>query len=339
MAVEYKDYYDLLGIDRKASQKDIQKAFRKLAQKWHPDVNKSPNASEKFKEINEAYEVLKDPEKRRLYDSLGHNWQQGQNFRPPPGFDNVHFDFGSSGPSMGQGSGSFSDFFEMLFGAGLGPMGQGGRSAQRSSKTARPRGASSGFSGFQGFSPFGDDLSGGGFSNRRSRKPRDSEAEITVSLEDVYHGANKKMTFETPSGQKTYDVTIPAGISEGAKIRLSGQGAEGGNLLLKVNIAKHPKFEVKKHDLYVEVALAPWEAALGAKVEVATLDGPVMLTIPAGTQSGRRFRLKGKGLPKKKGKSGSLYVTAVIKLPKKLSNEEKKLFEQLAEVSNFNPRN
>ena len=321
MAVKFKDYYELLGVDRKASQKDIQKAFRRLARKWHPDVNKAAEAEARFKELNEAYEVLKDPEKRRLYDSLGPNWQAGQNFRPPPGFDNIHFDFGGGGQG---GGGAFSDFFEMLFGGGLGSM--GGR---------RPR-QQPGFSGFQGFSPFGDSMGGFGgpqAAPRRPQRPKDTEAEITVTLEDVYHGATKKMTLESNRGARTYDVTIPPGISEGAKIRLSGQGAGGGHLLLKVHIAKHKTFELKKHDLYVEVPVAPWEAVLGGKVEVPTLDGTVKMTVPAGTQGGKKLRLKGKGLPQRGGKRGNLFAVLVIQIPKEISEEERKLYEKLAELS------
>lgn len=324
MAVEFKDYYELLGVSRKASQKEIQKAFRALARKWHPDVNKAANAEKKFKEINEAYEVLKDPEKRRLYDSLGPNWQSGQNFRPPPGFENIHFDFGGGGGPGG--GGAFSDFFDMLFGGGLGGMGRGRPKQQQ---------------GFSGFSPFGSSMGGfGGGPGRpqRPQRPKDTEAEITVSLEDVYRGATKTMSLETNRGTRTYDVTIPPGISEGAKIRLSGQGAGGGHLLLKVHIAKHKTFELKKHDLYVEVPVTPWEAVLGGKVEVPTLDGPVKMTVPAGTQGGKKLRLKGKGLPQRGGKKGNLYAVLVIKVPTELSDEERELFEKLASISAFAPR-
>ena len=330
MAVKFKDYYELLGVSRKASQKDIQKAFRALARKWHPDVSKASNAEQKFKEINEAYEVLKDPEKRRLYDSLGPNWQNGQNFRPPPGFDNIHFEFGGGGPGGSGGGGAFSDFFEMLFGGGLGSMGRKPRQQQ-------------GFSGFSGFSPYGasmDGMGGMGGQGRQQRRerPKDTEAEITVSLEDVYRGATKTMSLETNRGTRTYDVTIPPGISEGAKIRLSGQGAGGGHLLLKVHIAKHKVFDVKKHDIYVEVPVTPWEAVLGGKVEVPTLDGPVKMTIPEGTQGGKKLRLKGKGLPQREGKKGNLYAVLVIRVPTKLTDEERKLFEKLASISSFAPR-
>jgi len=329
MPVEFKDYYKILGVDRTATQKDIQKAFRRLARQCHPDVSKDKGATEKFKEINEAYEVLKDPEKRRLYDSLGPNWKAGQQFRPPPGFEGVQFDFGGGGPRPGgMGGGAFSDFFEMLFGGGLGGFGRQRRSA-----------GPSGFSGFQNFSGFdGDPFGGRGRHTGHRPRPRDSEAEVTVTLDDVYHGATKTLTLQSPTGQRTYDVTIPPGITDGAKIRLSNQGDEGGHLLLKVKIASHPTFSVQKHDLTVEVPVTPWEAVLGAKVEVPTLDGPVKLTVPSGAQSGTRLRLKDKGLPVRGGGRGNLYVVVKVVVPPNPTSEELELFSRLAAVSSFDPR-
>jgi len=351
MSVKFQDYYETLGVSRDASQQDIQKAFRKLARKYHPDVNKSPEAEPKFKQINEAYEVLKDPEKRKKYDTLGENWQEGQEFTPPPGWENI-FQFGGgrargARPGAGQrfefrtsGGSGFSDFFDMLFG-----------------------GAASG----------GPDLGGGGFEEFTARGARgargtadrfartgtyampghDQEAEITVTLEDVHRGAKKKFTLQSeeigPDGRprvstKTYDVKIPKGLSDGTRIRLSGQGGAGaggaksGDLYLRVRIQPHPPFERDRHDLTVTVPVTPWEAALGTKVDVPTLDGTVKMTVPAGTQGGQRLRLRGKGLARRDGGQGDLYAKIEIHIPRKLSNKEREHFEALARDSSFDPR-
>ncbi|MEW6299872.1 MAG: DnaJ C-terminal domain-containing protein [Thermodesulfobacteriota bacterium] len=330
MAVKFHDYYETLGVSRTASQEEIQKAYRKLARKYHPDVNKEKGAEEKFKQITEAYEVLKDPEKRKKYDALGPNWREGQDFTPPPGWE--HFEFrefrrapgGASEFDFGgfPGGGGFSDFFEMLFGEGLGGFARGRRTAGPGVREWSMRG-------------------------------QDQEAEITVTLEDAYRGATKTVALQTlesgPDGTvrpkaRQYEVRIPAGVTEGARIRLAGQGGAGvgggqaGDLFLRVHIAPHPVFQLQDHDLLVTVPVAPWEAALGAKIDVPTLDGAVKMTIPPGTQGGQRFRLRGKGLPKERGERGDLYATVQIAVPRTLTAEERELFQKLAHSSSFNPR-
>lgn len=314
--VTFQDYYKILNISRNASEKEIKQAYRKLAKKYHPDVSKDPGAEEKFKQINEAYEVLKDPNTRKRYDSLGANWKTGQNFTPPPGWD-MHFDFG---PGMNSDNfvfgdiSNFSDFFKTIFGS------MGG-SRQRHS----------GFS----FDP-------------RSASPQHSqETNIEISLEDAYFGAKKTIRLQTTPTQlghrvgpsvKTYTVTIPPGVSEGTKIRLAGQGPAKTDIYLKVHILPHHQFLVNKYDLTMDLHLSPWEAALGAKIPVKTLDKTVNVTIPAGIQSGQKLRIRGHGLPNKNKEKGNLFVQIKISVPKSLNDEEKQLFEQLANISSFNPR-
>ena len=311
MAVSYKDYYKLLGVEREAKAEEISKAYKKLARKYHPDLNPGDKqAEEKFKEINEAYEVLKDPEKRQLSDQLGPNWQHGQQFQGEPGYENVHFTF--NGKSF-DGSG-FSDFFETLFG---GAAAGGGRGAN-----------------------FGPDPFGG-FSSR-PRRGRDVEAELPLSLEEASSGGRRTVTLQMPQGPKTLEVNVPAGIREGAKLRLAGQGdpAPGGtpgDLFLRVRYLPHPQFKVEGENLHCDVALAPWEAVLGAKVAVPTLEGQVELNIPAGSSSGRKFRLRGKGLGSGVNR-GDLLARVMIKVPAQLSAEERELWQKLADVSSFKAR-
>lgn len=315
MAVQYKDYYKLLGVERGAAAADISKAYKKLARQYHPDLNPgSKQAEEKFKEINEAYEVLKDPEKRRLYDQLGPNWQHGQQFQGEPGFENVHFTF--NGKNF-DGTG-FSDFFETLFGGGFG--GQAGRG-----------GRAGGF----GPDPFG------GFS-QRARRGRDVEAELALSLEEALRGGPRSVTLSTAHGPKTLQVNVPAGIREGAKLRLAGQGDAGpggtpGDLFLRVRYLPNAVFKVDGDDVHCDISLAPWEAVLGARVEVPTLEGPVELQIPAGSTSGRKFRLRGKGLGAA-GKRGDLLARVMVKVPPRLTDEERGLWEKLAQISAFKAR-
>jgi curved DNA-binding protein len=322
MTVQYKDYYKTLGVSRDASQQDIQRAYRKLARKFHPDLNKSPDAEQKFKEVNEAYEVLKDREKRKKYDQLGPRWKEGQDFRPPPGWEDVQFQYGSGvgggGAFWGGGEGGFSDFFETLFGGAFRQAG-GGQA---------------------GRGPF-----------VRQQPGADYEATLVISLEDAYRGGTRAVTLESqapgPGGtkeQKRYDVKIPRGVLPGQKIRLAGQGGQGmsggqaGDLYLRVEIEPHPRFRLEGRDLYTDLPLTPWEAALGGEVPVNTMDGRVALKIPAGMQSGRRLRLKGKGMPNPKGSPGDLYAVAQIKVPGDLSKKEKDLFKELGKSSSFNPR-
>jgi len=323
MAVQFRDYYEILGAPRSASQEEIRKAYRKLARKFHPDVNKDKGAEDKFKEVNEAYEVLKDPEKREKYDQLGPNWKDGQDFRPPPGWE-TQFGFGGGGPQgfkWSGGGGEFSDFFEALFGG----------------------------------SPFGRSRAGG----RGAQGPlwpqegEDQQAVVRISLEDAFRGGSKTVNLQerttTPQGvvvtkPRSYEVKIPAGILPGQKIRLAGQGGEGvgggrrGDLLLKVEIEPHSRYRLEGRDLYMDLPIAPWEAALGGEVRTTTLAGDVDLKVRPGTQSGQKLRFRGRGMPNPRGEAGDLYAVVQIMVPKKLSNKEKKLFQELEKASSFNPR-
>ncbi len=318
MSVEYKDYYKILGVDRKASQEEISKAFKKLARKHHPDLNPGDKTAEaKFKEAGEAYEVLKDPEKRKLYDQLGPNWQQGQNFQPPPGFENTRFRYSGGGAG---GPGDFSDFFETLFGGGGGARG--------------------GFSGF-----------GGGF-QQRPRRGQDVEVSYEIGLEQAYAGGPQSVNLQehVPGADgypvmqtRTLKVNIPPGVKDGQKIRLAGQGSPGGpggepgDLYLRIRLREHPHFKVKDDNIVYDLPLAPWEAALGTTVRVPTLDGAVEMKIPPGVGSGARLRVRGKGLGAA-GKRGDQLVRVMIQSPKSVSDEAKRLWEQLAKVSHFSPR-
>ena len=322
MPLEFKDYYNVLGVARNASDADIKKAFRNLARKYHPDVAKGNNKSAAdgmFKEINEANEVLSDPDKRRKYDELGANWnhperrtaQQEQEFRSGSGSGSeFHFD----------GTG-FSDFFEQFFGS-----------------RERPSGA---FHRTQG--PVAD---GAAF----ARNGQDVEGDILVTLDEVLHGSTRmiKMQRTDPhTGQSSFQtirVTIPTGVQETQLIRLAGKGQEGigggasGHLYLRIKYAKHPEFRVRGANLYYDLDLAPWEAVLGGTVHIPTLDGSVALKIPAGTTAGRQFRLRGKGLPAGTNKRGDLYAVASIQVPPQPTSEQRRLWEQLAEISTFTPR-
>jgi curved DNA-binding protein len=323
---KYHDYYQTLGVDRSASQDEIKKAYRKLARKYHPDVNKDEEATQKFKEVAEAYEVLGDPQKRAQYDQLGADWEAGQDFTPPPGAGNVHYEFRESPRAGGfpfEDLGGGSDFFETLFG-GLGFGGEGPGAGRQG-----PR-------------------------QRRAARGQDQEAEVTVSLEDAYFGATRSIALQTAEmdehGQvqrqtKNYDVTIPPGTEPGARIRLAGQGSAGigggsaGDLYLRVNLAPHPRFRVAGRNLEMDLPIAPWEAALGASIPIRGMEQELTLKIPAGTASGRKMRLRGQGFPARgKKPAGDLMVTLQIRVPERLSKRERELFTQLADESNFNPR-
>ncbi|MDP6153354.1 MAG: DnaJ C-terminal domain-containing protein [Phycisphaeraceae bacterium] len=318
MAVKFQDYYQTLDVSRDASQDKIRSAFRKAARRYHPDVNKDPKAEDKFKQVNEAYEVLGDTQKRKQFDTLGANWKAGQEFRPPPGHENFTFQFrgqpgvqgggpGGAGDNAGGFSftpgGQFSDFFETLF----------GRGDQRSA-------------GGDMFEPF-------------AGRQQVQSAEFPVTLEEVFHGASKTLSLRGPQGDKVIDVKIPAGVADGSTIRLRGQGIEGGDLLLRVSVAPDPRFTVAGADLTTQVPVTPWDAALGAKVDVATLSGSVTVTIPPGTASGQKLRLRGKGMPALKGvAAGDLFAHVNIVVPKTLTDEQRKLFEQLRDISTSDPR-
>jgi curved DNA-binding protein len=320
MPVEFKDYYDVLGVARDASGEEIKKAFRKLAHKYHPDVAKDKTtAEEKFKEINEANEVLSDPEKRRKYDQLGANWNHPERQPAPPqaGFGGGHAD---ASEFHFDGTG-FSDFFEQFFGS---------------------RGRASG--GF-GRTP-GDGVGG----ETVAQRGQDVEADILVTLDEILHGSTRTIHLQRadprtgPSVKQTLRVKIPPGVREAQLIRLAGKGQEGmgggdsGNLYLRVQFAQHPDFRVRGADLYYDLDLAPWEAVLGATVPIPTLDGTVSLKIPVGTMAERQLRLRGKGLPTSDGTRGDLYAVVSIQVPAHLTPEQKVLWEQLATQSTFNPR-
>jgi curved DNA-binding protein len=317
MPVQYKDYYESLGVPRTASADEIKKSFRKLARLHHPDVAKDKKKSEeKFKEINEAYEVLSDPDKRKKYDELGANWKSGAEFRPPPGAGN--FSGGRTYRTTGQGGvehefefggTGFSDFFEQIFG-----------------------GARRGAGGFGQHGSFSDD--------ELAERGRDVEGDIMVTLEEAARGSVRSVTVRHGSRNETHQVKIPAGVTEGQRLRIAGRGEHGsgggtaGDLYLRVRLAKHPDFDVEDHNLIYEAELAPWEAALGAEISVPTLTGRVNIKIPAGTQGGQKLRVRGRGLPP----AGDLIVVTKIAVPAKVSDAEKKLWELLKRESKFNPR-
>ncbi len=313
MAVSYKDYYALLGVDRSADKDTIARAFKKLAKKYHPDLNPGDKkAEEKFKEINEAYEVLKDPKKRQLYDQLGPNWQQGQQFDGFGGFGgfggqgfdrgNVHFSF--NGRDMGgMGGGDFSDFFQSLFG--------------------------------------GRDVFGGQGGRARSMRGSDLQMDLSLSLEDVQKGGQRSLQIPDGTSYKTIKVNIPQGVRDEGRLRLAGQGQPGpggrGDLYVQIHYKPHPVFRVDGSNLHCTLNVAPWEAVLGGTVEVPTLEGMVQMNLPAGCSSGRKFRLRGKGLGPE-GSRGDIYATLQIQVPAHSSPEELDLWNRLARCSTFRAR-
>lgn len=322
MAVDFKDYYSILGVARDASQDDIKQAFRKLARKYHPDVAKDKKAAEeKFKEINEANEVLSDPEKRKRYDELGADWQQaGARRGPTAGHAGQDFNFG--------GSTGFSDFFEQFFGAR----------------------ANRGRAGYDDlFRRAGSPEAEGGPDYRMPGS--DIEGDILVTLEESLQGAERKISlqrFDPATGEpetETFTVRIPRGATEGRRIRVPGKGGRGagggaaGDLLLRVRLAAHPDFEARGTDLYYELELAPWEAVLGHQVSIRTLTGTVKLRVPAGTNSDSQLRVRGQGLPTSKtGERGDFYAVVKLRVPSEITDRERQLWEELARVSSFNPR-
>jgi curved DNA-binding protein len=302
--VKFKDYYDTLGVSRSATDKEIKASYRKLARQHHPDANKGNKASEeKFKEIGEAYEVLKDQQKRRRYDALGANYKAGADFRPPPEYGQnpgFAFDFGN----FAGGNAPFSDFFEMLFGQNFAGVSQG---------------------------------MGGAAGAAAAQKRRfDQEAEIELSVEELAKGTTRTLQITEPGAKtRTLEVKIPAGIRAGSKVRVSGEGGKSmggpGDLYLKVRVKPHPYFTIDGDNLLCEVSLTPAQAVIGGDATVTTLDGPIRIRIPAGTQNGRLLRLRGRGLPKLKGDvKGDQLVRAKIVIPNTVSAQEKVLYEQLA---------
>jgi len=326
MAVEFKDYYKTLGVSRDASDEEIKKAFRKLARKYHPDVATDKKAAEaKFKELNEANEVLSDPEKRKKYDQLGAGWQDGGGFQPPPewhaggatgapGGNAREFHFGGTG---------FSDFFEQFFSGGS----------------------------RYGFPQDGDDFGHARTSQGRARRGSDIEGDILVTLEEAMLGATRPISLQMANPQTgqvqthSFQVRIPPGALEGRRIRVPEQGEPGsggapaGDLFLRVRHAAHPYFHAREADIHHELEVAPWEPVLGAEIVVPTLDGSIKLRISAGSDNGQQLRVRGRGLPKgKSGERGDFYVTITVRLPSGLTDEERALWEKLRSGSKFNPR-
>ena len=305
MPVAYQDYYEALGVPRDASEDEIRQAYRRLARKYHPDVNKEPGADDRFKEISEAYEVLRDSEKRERYDRLGANWRAGQDVSGASGFEEAfrtRDGFGNMGAEFG--GGEFSDLFESFF----------------------SRRGTAGRRGFEGFQMRGEDY----------------EAVLDLSLEEAARGGKRWLSL---ADGRSIEVDIPRGVRDGQRIRLAGEGAPGtgggppGDLFLRVVLKPHPRFRVDGRDLYTDLAVTPWEAALGAEVPVPTLDGNARVKVPPGSSSGRRLRLRGQGLPGSAGApGGDLYAVVMIQVPKKLSRRERELFEKLASASKFDPR-
>jgi curved DNA-binding protein len=317
--VKFQDYYATLGVERGASRDEIQRAYRKLARKHHPDIDKSPGATQRFAQINEAHEVLIDPEKRKRYDALGSRWKDGEEFRPPPEWE------ASSAGSRGRATSGgfeafdfeapegFSSFFEAFFGGGGGT---GGFGAQ--------------------------------FTGPRARAGHTIEAELEIDLQDAFAGATRTITLSTGDGagpSRTYDVRIPAGTAEGSTIRLRGQGDPGrsggaaGDLLLHVRIRPHPRFTHDGTDLRTVLRITPSEAALGAKIDVPVLgDQRVVLSVPPGSSSGKKLRMRGLGLPIRAGGRGDLIVELAIAVPESPTAEERRAYEELARLSKFDPR-
>jgi curved DNA-binding protein len=311
--LQYQDYYSTLGVDKGATATEIQRSYRKLARTYHPDINKDPEAESRFKEIGEAYEVLKDPEKRTKYDRYGSAWNSAQSTgATPPGWDDFRFDFGPRGGvgfDFDRGASGFSSFFDMLF---------GGRADNRG---------------------WGPSPSSG------PRRGTDHESRLKVRLEETAHGGQRRISLTDPQtgGKRTLEVKIPKGVREGRKIRLRGKGGQGinggeaGDLLLHIEIEPHPHFRVDGADLHSYLEVSPSVAALGGRVEVLVLDGSTTVKLPPGSSSGRKIRLRGKGLPlrpsEESSECGDLYAEVRIMVPQELTKEEKKLFEQLAESS------
>ena len=320
--MDYKDYYETLGVGKKASQDEIQKAYRKLARKNHPDVNKSDGAEARFKEINEAYAVLKDPDKRSHYDRFGSAWKQAQTTGgPPPGFEEI---FGFGGPrgtrvEFGGSDSGFSSFFDMLFG------GAGGGRQQATWSTG----------GWPGAQP-----------PRRPSRGQDHEAQIRLTLEEAARGGSREIQMTDPDTGRTRKlrVKIPAGVRPGQRIRLADQGGSApaggkrGSLYLKIELLPHPRYRLDGSDLMTTLPLSPWEAALGGKVSVQTLEGERTVRIPPGSSSGRKIRLRGLGFPAAGGAKGDLYAELKIVVPEKLTERERKLFSELAAASEFEAR-
>ena len=321
-----RDFYEVLGVPRDATAADIQRAYRQLARQFHPDVNKDPAAEDRFKEIGEAYEVLSDPGKRRRYDAFGADFRG-----VPEGAEEYVRGRQRAGAGAGRRGRS---------GGWPGGAGPGGRGAGPGDESV--------WFGTEGDDIDLEDLFGGMFTGRAGGwgpiPGADQEAHIDLSLEEAYRGGPRSVTLSGVSGTRRLDVTIPAGVVDGQRIRLAGQGGHGsdgaaaGDLYLVVRIRPDRRYRVDGRDVTTTLRVTPWEAALGAKVTVPTPTGDKTLTVPPGTSGGRRLRLRGQGIPNPRGTAGDLYAEIRVTVPPKLSDEERRLFEQLAETSTFEPR-
>jgi curved DNA-binding protein len=302
--MKYKDYYKILGVERSAGEDDIKKAYRRLARKFHPDVSKEPNAKEKFQDVSEAYETLRDREKRAAYDSLGSGFRPGQDFRPPPDW----FDRFGGGRSEDLGGIDLSELFESL--------GAFGRATGFGRRGGEHRGRTMAFPG------------------------EDYEVPVRLTLEEASRGAERSVQLDG----RSFTARIPRGATDGQRLRLRGKGGPGmngappGDLYLQIQLEPHPLFRASGHDLDLTVPLAPWEAALGAHIEIPTMEGRVTLKVPPGSKAGQKLRLAGKGLPRPGGGAGDLYAILEIAVPANLTEREKRLFEELRETSRFDPR-
>jgi curved DNA-binding protein len=312
-----RDYYEVLGVPRTASAEELQQAYRRLARQYHPDVNKDPGAEERFKDISEAYQVLSDPGTRARYDRFG------------PAFRQVPE--GAEREAAGAGAGGFGA--------------RGARSGGRGGRVYVDDGGEEIYFDEGGFGGIDlDDLLGGLFGRSGPVPGADQEAELALTVEEAFSGGRRWVSLAGPEGQRSYEVTIPPGVTDGQRIRLAGQGGRGGgsgrtgDLYLVVRILPHPRYRLEGRDLHVDLRVSPWEAALGATVPVDTPGGEVKVTVPPGSSSGRRLRLRGQGMPNPKGQPGNLYAEVRIMVPKRLSRRERKLFEELANASDFDPR-
>jgi curved DNA-binding protein len=316
-----RDFYEVLGVPRTADASEIQRAYRKLARTYHPDVNSDPGAEERFKEVSEAYDVLSDPDTRRRYDAFGPDFRQ-----VPEGVDPDTWARARAGAGAG----------------GRGPRPRAGRTGAGEERVF--------FTTGNGGDIDLEELLGGLFSGGRGRSDwgpipgADQEAELELSVEEAYRGGRRTLTLAGLDGERTFEVNVPAGVTDGQRIRLAGQGGRGGDgaaagdLYLVVRIAAHPRYRVEGRDITAELPVAPWEAALGATVAMDTPGGEVKVKVPPGTSTGARLRLRGRGMPNPRGTPGDLYAEVRIMVPRQLSAEERRLFEQLSRVSNFDPR-
>jgi curved DNA-binding protein len=290
MPVAFRDYYETLGVQRGASSEEIRRAYRKLARRYHPDVNKDPAAEERFKDVSEAYEVLRDPEKRAAYDQLGRDYRPGQQFRPPPDWSQRfgQSGFGQSGSQRFSDMNGFSDFFSSLFGGAAG-----------------------------------------------AAQPEADAGQLDVTVEEAFAGTKRRIMLNENGRTRSVDVQIPAGVSEGQSLRIAGSGG-GASLIFRIRLRPHPLYVLQGKDVQIELPLAPWEAALGAKVTVPTLGGTVELTVPAGAQSGQKLRLRGRGFPGAPG--GDQLVIIKLVTPAAQSTQAKEAYERMKREFNFDPR-